>query len=69
MNAGTYPSRWITMTTVFFTPDRKFLICQTHGATYDPATGYCVGGPCQGDSLRRLPVEVDDQGLWMIIEE
>ena len=28
----------------FFEPDAEFLICATHGALYDPATGACRGG-------------------------
>jgi nitrite reductase/ring-hydroxylating ferredoxin subunit len=32
----------------FFEPDAEFLICATHGALYDPATGACRGGACAG---------------------
>ena len=42
----------------FFTPDRQQLICSSHGAVFDPATGECTGGPCHGDQLRRLPSRV-----------
>ena len=38
----------------FFTPDRKYFICQTHGATYEPLTGKCIAGPCPGAFLKRL---------------
>jgi nitrite reductase/ring-hydroxylating ferredoxin subunit len=41
----------------FFEPDGEFLICATHGALYDPATGQCRGGACVGHgNLRRLEV-------------
>ncbi|HTM08969.1 MAG TPA: Rieske (2Fe-2S) protein [Verrucomicrobiae bacterium] len=43
----------------FFTEDRRHLICMTHGALYDPASGLCVEGPCKGQSLYALPVRVD----------
>jgi nitrite reductase/ring-hydroxylating ferredoxin subunit len=43
----------------FFTEDRRHLICLTHGALYDPASGLCVEGPCKGLSLYPLPVLVD----------
>jgi nitrite reductase/ring-hydroxylating ferredoxin subunit len=33
------------------------LICTTHGATYDPASGECVAGPCRGARLISVPVE------------
>jgi nitrite reductase/ring-hydroxylating ferredoxin subunit len=42
----------------FFTEDKRYLICANHGATYEPATGECVWGPCFGAFLRGLPVEV-----------
>lgn len=40
-----------------FLPDGN-LECQAHGAVFDPATGACVRGPCAGDRLRALRVEV-----------
>lgn len=41
----------------FFDFERRHLICSTHGATYDPATGGCLGGPCDGAPLVRLEAE------------
>ena len=39
-----------------------YLICATHGAAFDPASGLCVSGPCRGDRLYPVPVsEVDGQ--------
>ena len=34
-----------------------YLICATHGATFDPQTGQCLSGPCLGACLKALPVE------------
>jgi len=31
------------------------IVCTTHGAVYDAADGGCVGGPCRGRGLDRLP--------------
>ena len=42
----------------FFDPDGAFLQCATHGALFRPEDGYCVRGPCAGDRLEALPVEV-----------
>lgn len=42
----------------FFTEDRRYLICANHGATYEPATGECIWGPCFGAFLRKVPLEV-----------
>jgi len=33
------------------------LICSTHGAEYDAASGRCLGGPCSGTPLVKLDVE------------
>ena len=41
----------------FFTEDGAYILCATHGALYDPATGACVGGACAGrGGLRALAV-------------
>jgi len=50
----------------FFEPDGEFLICSTHGALYDPASGECRGGACGGrGSLRALSVlELDGAVYW-----
>ncbi|MSQ21025.1 MAG: Rieske (2Fe-2S) protein, partial [Betaproteobacteria bacterium] len=43
------------------------LICSTHGALYDPATGACRGGPCRGNGL--IPVPVVERDGTIHIEE
>jgi nitrite reductase/ring-hydroxylating ferredoxin subunit len=43
----------------FFTDDRRYLVCMTHGALYEPRSGLCVEGPCKGAALYRLPVTID----------
>ena len=32
----------------FFDTTGQWLICATHGAVYQPDTGACAGGPCNG---------------------
>ncbi len=44
----------------FLTRDRRHLLCSTHGALFEIATGLCVRGPCKGQSLRPLPAAVRD---------
>jgi nitrite reductase/ring-hydroxylating ferredoxin subunit len=34
------------------------LICAAHGATFELGAGECVAGPCRGDALRAVAVEV-----------
>ncbi len=33
------------------------LECQAHGAFFESATGACLGGPCDGTGLSKLPIE------------
>ena len=36
------------------------LICAVHGATFNQGDGLCIGGPCRGEHLRTVAVQVDD---------
>ena len=53
----------------FFTTDGKFLVCQTHWAIYQPDTGLCVQGPCQGASLKKLSLEFAQGKIWLVEPE
>jgi nitrite reductase/ring-hydroxylating ferredoxin subunit len=47
----------------FLTADGRALICATHGALYEPASGRCTAGPCVGDALTRLPLRQEDDEI------
>lgn len=51
----------------FLTRDRRQILCTTHGARFEIATGFCVAGPCRGRSLRRLPVKIE-KGVVMLAD-
>jgi len=51
----------------FFDADGMVLICSTHGALYDPATGACRGGPCRGAGL--VGVAVDEVDGEVVLQE
>lgn len=34
------------------------LVCAAHGASFNTADGLCIGGPCRGEHLRAVAVEV-----------
>lgn len=53
----------------FFDPGRLYLLCSTHGALYDPATGACIGGRCNGRGLAPLAVEERSGGIYLMEEE
>ena len=43
----------------FFTEDGTRLVCANHGAKFDPQSGECVAGPCNGKFLQRIPALED----------
>lgn len=45
----------------FFAEHGRYLMCQTHNAYYEPASGECIAGPptACGKSLFRVPLEVE----------
>jgi nitrite reductase/ring-hydroxylating ferredoxin subunit len=53
----------------FFTPDGRRLVCSSHGAEYEPATGQCVQGPCAGARLKMLPFRDDGDDLLVEVED
>ncbi|QIL74413.1 Rieske (2Fe-2S) protein (plasmid) [Diaphorobacter sp. HDW4B] len=38
------------------------IVCAAHGALFDPLTGICTLGPCLGDALTPVPIEVHPDG-------
>jgi nitrite reductase/ring-hydroxylating ferredoxin subunit len=45
------------------------LICAVHGASFDPANGLCIAGPCKDGSLRSVAVRVKDGLIHLVAEE
>jgi len=52
----------------FFNMDKNYLICATHGAHYQPDTGYCVMGPCKGRSLQPVQAIERDNKILINLE-
>ena len=51
---------------VFFDSEGRDLLCSTHGATYEAASGRCVGGPCNGSPLVKLKVHERDGMIYFM---
>ena len=49
----------------FFDSARLYLICSTHGALYEPDSGYCVAGPCKGANLSAVAVRERDGAIFV----
>jgi len=41
------------------------LVCAAHGASFELDGGECVAGPCRGESLRAVALEVRDGGVYL----
>lgn len=52
----------------FFDNAGLYLMCATHGATYAPDTGLCVGGPCRGAALAKLRIEEREGAVFWLPE-
>ena len=50
----------------FFNGERTLLRCGVHGALFRIEDGYCVDGPCIGDSLTALKIEIRGGELYLI---
>ena len=43
--------------------DASRIVCSAHGAQFEIDTGHCTLGPCLGQSLTPVALEVDAQGI------
>ncbi|MDB5810399.1 MAG: Rieske (2Fe-2S) protein [Betaproteobacteria bacterium] len=50
----------------FYDKAGLYLVCATHGATYEPDTGHCIMGPCKGAHLIRAHVEERDGSVYLL---
>ena len=42
------------------------LVCAVHGATFELGNGNCIAGPCRGDALRSIAVQVRDGQVVLV---
>jgi nitrite reductase/ring-hydroxylating ferredoxin subunit len=49
----------------FFTIDGRYLLCANHGATFAPATGECIWGPCVGAALQSVRLEMEGEKIFV----
>ena len=52
----------------FFTREKDFIICATHGACYVPDTGHCAFGPCKGKQLQVLKVTEESDQVFIHLD-
>ena len=51
----------------FLTADKSKIICASHGAIYDIASGECVAGPCRGKKLNSIKCGVHEGLITVFI--
>ena len=49
--------------------DGEQIECSTHGALFDVESGECISGPCQGDFLEKVKIDVHSDGGIYIVKD
>jgi nitrite reductase/ring-hydroxylating ferredoxin subunit len=49
----------------FLSPDKQHIQCTTHDALFDINNGRCLAGPCPGQSLKPVAIEVINGEVWL----
>lgn len=48
-----------------FDEDHERLVCSGHWAQFEPETGLCVSGPCEGERLQALTIAEKDGAVYL----
>ena len=51
----------------FFNAEKTYIQCSKHGALFQIEDGLCVEGPCEGEYLKSLNIEVEN-GIIFLVE-
>lgn len=57
---GGTPMAW--RTDAYLDGEGRHIACHAHGALFDIETGACVLGPCLGQSLKHVPLNINSNG-------
>jgi len=59
-------NKTLPVVTQFFAEQGRYLMCQTHNAYFEPASGECIAGPPNtcGKYLYRVPLEIEDGVIY-----
>ncbi len=53
----------------FFSDNKQFIVCKNHGALFDPQTGQCLSGPCEGKSLYQIQLINKNKSIYAQIPQ
>ena len=51
----------------FLSIDKRHIQCATHAALFRLDDGICVAGPCAGDRLTPVPLQVETGNIYLLI--
>ena len=52
---------------VFLSYDKEYIQCANHGALFEIHDGRCIYGPCNGQALERLSIEIEDNIIFVVV--
>lgn len=50
---------------IFLDYDKELIQCSSHGAVFAIDSGRCLAGPCIGESLTKLEIEIIDNIIYL----
>lgn len=50
----------------FLSNDGEHIQCRTHDALFNINNGQCLAGPCPGQSLKAVAIEVINGEVWLV---
>ena len=56
------PLEW--MPDEFLDKEQRLILCANHGAEFLIESGECIAGPCTGQSLTAIPLQIKDSVLY-----
>ena len=52
----------------FLTTKEGHIVCPAHGAEFKPDDGLCINGPCLGQSLEPVHIQLNEESIFAIIK-
>lgn len=52
---------------VFLSYDKNHIQCANHGALFEIDSGHCIYGPCVGQGLTSIKLEIDKNNIFVVI--
>jgi nitrite reductase/ring-hydroxylating ferredoxin subunit len=49
----------------FLDANKEYIFCANHAALFNIEDGHCIWGPCAGEDLEPLPVEVEGEEVFV----